>query len=398
MRRRTLVIAGGVVGLALAVIGIRYLLWTRWHVSTDDAYVEGHVLQITPRIPGTVVGVPAADNALVEAGATLVQLDPTDYQVRLDQATAALARARQTIDQQIAAVEAAHAEERLAAAQLEQAGLDFTRVTNLRGQKVVPQEELDRTRTAFDVARARREAATRAREQAEATLGPEGKDRYDRPLVREAESVRTQAALDLSYATIAAPERGLVTRRAVEVGQRVQPGQPLLALVPLELYVIANFKETQLAQVRVGQPVRVEIDLYPGADFSGHVDSIAAGTGAAFSLLPPENATGNWVKVVQRVPVKVVLDRGPTDRPLRVGLSVVATIDVSDTSGALLGTAAAPAPPSARGQAPPGEPSSGMPGPRYSRSTGGIGTGAAERHRISRTPGTAPAITRACSA
>src|SRR5262249_52037102 len=174
---------------------------------------------------------------------------------------------------------------------------------------------------------------------------PEGNDRYDRPLVREAESARGQAALDLSYATITAPQRGIVTRRAVEVGQRVQPAQPLMALVPLELYIVANFKETQLGPVRVGQPVRVRVDVYRGVDFAGHVDSIAAGTGSAFSLLPPENASGNWVKVVQRVPVKIVLDRVPENRPLRVGLSVEATIDVSDTSGPLLGTVARERPP-----------------------------------------------------
>ena len=340
MRRRTIAVAAAVVAVALLAVGVRYWLWTRWHVSTDDAYVEGHVAQITPRIPGTVLAVRVEDNEIVDAGATLVQLDPADYRLRLEQATAALVRAHQTVDQQIAAVEAARAEQQLASAQLEQAELDFQRTARLRPTGAATQEELDRARTASGVARARRDSAARAVEQAIAALGPEGNDRYDRPLVREAESARGQAALDLSYATITAPQRGIVTRRAVEVGQRVQPAQPLMALVPLELYIVANFKETQLGPVRVGQPVRVRVDVYRGVDFAGHVDSIAAGTGSAFSLLPPENASGNWVKVVQRVPVKIVLDRVPENRPLRVGLSVEATVDVSDTSGPLLGTVA----------------------------------------------------------
>ncbi len=169
-------------------------------------------------------------------------------------------------------------------------------------------------------------------------LGPEGPGgRYDRATVREAKSARRRAELDLAYATITAPVRGVVTRRAVEVGQRVEAGAPLLALVPFDLYVVANFKETQLARVRVGQPATVHVDLYPDAVFRGRVESIASGTGAVFSLLPPENASGNWVKVVQRVPVKIVLDDPPAARPLRVGLSVEVAVDVSDTSGPLVG-------------------------------------------------------------
>jgi membrane fusion protein (multidrug efflux system) len=221
-------------------------------------------------------------------------------------------------------------------AELDQANLEFARVSRLRAQHVVSADEYDRARIALDAASARRAAARRQVEQAEATLGPAGADPYDRPIVRQAGSAKAQAELELEWTTIVAPVAGVVTRRAVEVGQRVQPGQPLMAIVPTDLYVVANFKETQLTPVRVGQPVAMRVDLYPHKDFRGHVDSIASGTGAAFSLLPPENASGNWVKVVQRVPVKIVLDEAPRDRPLRVGLSVEATVDVSDTHGPLL--------------------------------------------------------------
>jgi len=156
--------------------------------------------------------------------------------------------------------------------------------------------------------------------------------------VREARAARDEAALLLSYTRLHAPTSGVVTRRAVEVGQRVQSGQALMSVVPIDdVYVEANFKETQLTDVRVGQPVTFVADLYPGHVFHGRVEGLSAGTGAAFALLPPENATGNWVKVVQRVPVRIRLDEPPvSDRPLRVGLSVVATIDTADRNGSLL--------------------------------------------------------------
>ncbi|HZP41717.1 MAG TPA: HlyD family secretion protein [Candidatus Binatia bacterium] len=337
MRRRQIAAVGGaVVLLALLVWGVRYLLWTRWHATTDDAYVEGHVATITPRVAGAVLAVPVEDNAVVAAGTTLVRLDPKDFEVRLHQATAALERARQTVDEQIAAVHAARAAHALAAAEREQAEIDFRRVSDLRARRVVSADEFDRARTVLDVARARLDAAARELERAQATLGPEGVGPYDRPIVRQAESARDMAALELGYTTIVAPVAGVVSRRAVEAGQRVQPGQPLMALVPFDLYVVANFKETELTPIRVGQPASVRVDLYPGVELRGHVDSIAAGSGAAFSILPPENASGNWVKVVQRVPVKIVLDDPPRDRPLRVGLSVRASVDVSDRSGPFL--------------------------------------------------------------
>ena len=338
-RRGFLLVGGALLAVVAVAVGARHWLWSRWHVSTDDAYVEGHVASVTPRVAGAVSAVLVNDNFVVQAGDTLVQLDQSEFIVRLQQATATLNQARQTVEQQLAALEAARAEEALAVAQLEEARVEFARVARLRERHVVSADEYDHARTALAVAQARRDAAARAVEQAEAALGPAGTDPYDRAIVRQAASARAQAELALEWTTITAAVGGVVTRRAVEAGQHVQPGQPLMALVPFDLYVVANFKETELTPVRVGQPVDLRVDLYPHADFRGHVDSIASGTGAVFSLLPPENASGNWVKVVQRVPVKVVVDRVPEDYPLRVGLSVRATVDVSDRSGALLGAA-----------------------------------------------------------
>jgi multidrug resistance efflux pump len=180
-------------------------------------------------------------------------------------------------------------------------------------------------------------------QQARAALGGEGSaeavhEHYNRPIVEQAQAMLEGAKLDLSYTVLRAPVTGIITRKSVHVGNRIQPGEPLMALVPTDrLYITANFKETQLTEVRVGQPAEVEADIYPGYVYKAHVDSISVGTGAAFALLPPENATGNWVKVVQRVPVKVVLNQPPPpDKPLRMGLSVEVTIDINNTTGPLL--------------------------------------------------------------
>jgi membrane fusion protein (multidrug efflux system) len=225
------------------------------------------------------------------------------------------------------------------------AQIDFQRAKELRSQGVVSREFYDQAQTAENVALADQALANHQVQQARAALGADvtangGQDhaRYDRAIVQQAQASVEAAKLDLSYTQIRAPLSGIITRKSVHIGNRVQPGEPLLAIVPVDrLYVTANYKETQLTDVRVGQPATVEADIYPGFIYHAHVDSISVGTGAAFALLPPENATGNWVKVVQRVPVKVVLNQPPpADKPLRMGLSVEVTIDIADTSGPLI--------------------------------------------------------------
>ena len=338
--RRILLLAVVVLLVAAIFPAISYYRYFDSHVSTDDAYVDGSVGLISSRITGTVVKLFVEDNWRVKAGDTLLELDPSDYQVQVNAAEAQLERARQTVDQLYAQVEAARSGLALAQSQLGQARIDYNRARQLKGQGVVSSEYYDQANTALRVALATEGLANHQLIQAEAALGINGEDhsRYDRPVVEQAEAALEAAKLYLSYTVIKAPFDGIVTRKNVHVGHRVEVGEPLMALVPTRgLYITANYKETQLTRVRVGQPADIEADIYPGYIYRAHVDSISIGTGSAFALLPPENATGNWVKVVQRIPVKIVLDQPePPDKPLRMGLSVEVTIDISDTRGPLL--------------------------------------------------------------
>jgi membrane fusion protein (multidrug efflux system) len=319
---------------------IRYYRFYMSHVSTDDAYVDGTVGLVSARISGTVVRVYVSDNWEVSAGQLLVDLDPRDYQVRVDELQARLDRAHQVVDQMFAQVDAAQSGLKLADSELAQAQIDYDRARTLRDQKVVSREYYDQAFTALRVAAAEKALAQHQVEQTQAALGgaAEGRERYDRPVVGQAQADLEEARLDLSYTHIRATTTGIITHKSVDVGDRVQAGQPLMAIVPISrLYVTANYKETELTDVRVGQQALIWADIYPGYVYHGHVDSIAMGTGAAFALLPPENATGNWVKVVQRVPVKVILNSPPpADKPLRIGLSVEVAVDISDTRGPLL--------------------------------------------------------------
>jgi membrane fusion protein (multidrug efflux system) len=339
--RKILLVIVVIIVLAAILPGWHYYKFLSSHVSTDDAYVDGTVALVSSRIPGTVDKLFVEENWRVRGGDLLLTLDPRDYQVRVDQAEAQLERARQSVDQLYAQLAAAEAGLNLASSQLNQTQIDYERAKQLRAQGVVSIEFYDQANTAMRVALADRALAEHQVQQARAALG-NGDDvdhaRYQRPIVQQADAALEAAKLDLSYAQIRAPLDGIITRKSVHVGNRIQPGEPLMAIVPVDrLYVTANYKETQLTDVRVGQPAEIEADIYPGYIYKGHVDSISVGTGAAFALLPPENATGNWVKVVQRVPVKVVLNEPPPrDKPLRMGLSVEVTIDIADTRGSLV--------------------------------------------------------------
>ncbi|HYL60424.1 MAG TPA: HlyD family secretion protein [Candidatus Acidoferrales bacterium] len=338
--RRVLLVAVIVVIAAAAFPAFRYYEYLESHVSTDDAYVDGTVALVSSRVAGTISNVYVQDNWTVKEGDLLLTLDPRDFAVRVDQAQAQLERTKQSVDELFAGVEAAKSGVSLAQSQLKQARIDFARAKSLREQGVVSSAMYDQAETGLRIATADEALAEHQLAQAKAALGNETEDhsRYARPVVRQAEAALEAARLDLTYTRITAPFAGIVTRKTAHVGNRVQVGEPLLAVVPLgKLYVTANFKETQLTDVRVGQKAEVVADIYPGHVYKAHVDSISMGTGAAFSLLPPENATGNWVKVVQRVPVKIVLEGPPPeDKPLRLGLSVEVAIDLGDRHGALL--------------------------------------------------------------
>jgi membrane fusion protein (multidrug efflux system) len=337
----------GLVLLAILTItvrpAIRYYRFYMSHVTTEDAYVDGTVGLVAARISGTVTRVYVDDNWVVKGGQLLVELDPRDYQVQVDELKARVDHARQTVDQLFAQVDSARSGLKLAESELKQAQIDYDRARTLRQQNVVSREYYDQAFTALRVAEAEKALAQHQVDE-EVPEDQEERDdraRYDRPIVGQAQADLEAARLDLSYTHIHAPFEGIVTRKNVHLGDRIQAGQPLLAIVPIKsLYITANYKETELTNVRVGQQALIWADIYPGYVYHGHVDSISMGTGAAFALLPPENATGNWVKVVQRVPVKIVLNSPPpADKPLRIGLSVEVAVDITDTSGQLLTSA-----------------------------------------------------------
>ena len=339
VRRVVLVVV--IIAIAVAAFpAYHYYRYIESHVSTDDAYVDGTVALVSSRVAGTVTNVYVEDNWTVKEGQLLLTLDPRDFEVKVAQAEAQLDRARQSVDELYAGVQAARSGVSLVQSQLKQAKIDYERAKSLKEQGVVSAQQYDQANTGMRIAQADEALAEHQLTQAQAALGTQTDDqtRYDRPIVKQAEAALDAAKLDLSYTKLTAPFAGVVTHKTAHAGNRVQIGEPLLAVVPLgKLYVTANFKETQLTDVRVGQKAEIVADIYPGYTYKGHVDSISMGTGAAFSLLPPENATGNWVKVVQRVPVKIVIDGPrPEDKPLRLGLSVEVSIDLSDRSGPLL--------------------------------------------------------------
>lgn len=384
-RNKKAIILGVLLCLILGTAGYLYATWGE--EETDDAFVEGHIHSVTPRVSGFVNTVAVEDNQRVEAGQLLVELDPTDLEVALAQAKADLSTAESQLaaqemqapltlretdsrvtqaSSQLASLyrslqQAAEEEEaaRQAVEQAKaveaQAALDMARYETLIKDRVVSQSAYDNARTQLAKARAELGSAQAKmlalthkrgslqqdvdRLKAEVRLADTGHDqaRIDdkqtlaqRARVELARAKVRQAELNLSYTRICAPVAGFITKRNIEAGQQVAAGQMLLAVVPLDnkdLWVTANFKETQLTNVRPGQHVTVKVDAYPDVTIRGTVESLMAGTGSAFSLFPPENASGNFVKVVQRIPVRIKLDTDSPDMPqLRVGMSVVPII------------------------------------------------------------------------
>ncbi len=303
-----------VILLGLLLIGIRRWWFGRSHVSTDNAQVDGHIVPILPKVGGFVAEVRVEENREVKAGDTLVVLDDRDFRSRLAQTEADLAALLATVSSRtrVGQAEAAVAQ---AQANALKATADLTRIEPLAIQNVISQQQLDAARAAAAAAQAQLASAQAMLVGADAR-------------VAASRAARDQAALMLSYTRVIAPATGVVSKKAVELGQLVQAGQPLMTVVPLEdVWVTANLKETETADVTPGDSADITVDAYKGQHFRGHVESLSPATGAKFSLLPPDNATGNFTKVVQRIPVRIRLD-GAMDpaRPLRPGMSVVATI------------------------------------------------------------------------
>lgn len=332
--RKLGLIAAGVV--VIAAVTFYYLRYIAPYESTDDAFVAANVTLVSPRVEGQVVRLLVNDNERVRRGQVLLQIDPSLYQASLSLAQTNLAAARGRLAEskaQVAVSQAnlSHGQDGVAAAQAQwqRARDDLERYRSVARQAVSATaltriEALARTTSAdLQAARSRLEAA-----KAAVTLSRAGVE-ASRAAVGQAEARLSRAELNLSYTTIVASVTGRVTERTVDVGNYVQPGQELLALVPEEVWVTANFKETQITDMRVGQPVTVRIDAYPNLELKGRVDSLQGGTGAQFSLLPPENAVGNYVKVVQRVPVKIVFDDPPPENlDIAPGMSVDPQVDV----------------------------------------------------------------------
>jgi membrane fusion protein (multidrug efflux system) len=386
--KKTLVL---IVILLIVASGLGYYWWSRGRVTTDDAYVDGHIFSITPRIAGYITKVFVTDNEKVQKGAPLLSLDTTEYEVALAEAMASLAEAESTLtslelgvplemsqtaqrvrgaqsqleslrkilDKALKDEEAAFQDLRRAEAVYDLSMIDLRRTKELARTKVVPDSRLDEAETTarsndaqVGAARAKLESVRKQRASVEAeidglkanvALAATGEDvavikarqvEAQKAKVQLARSRLKQAELDLTYTTVASPADGYVTRKRVEPGLMVSKGQPLMAVVPLsleELWITANYKETQLTRVHPGQEVMIKVDTFPDFELRGKVDSIMAGTGSVFSLFPPENATGNFVKVVQRIPVKITLDLKGQQAPpsLRIGMSVIPTILVA---------------------------------------------------------------------
>jgi membrane fusion protein (multidrug efflux system) len=306
-------------GAATTVIGAGLFIWwqsARTWVDTDNAFVAGHIHQVSSRVAGTVQEVFVTDNQEVAAGQLLARLDPRDFHVRHRQAEAALAQARAEREQTAALMEQATAQIRRDDALALKARTDLQRAESLydSANGAISAQELDQARAAHDAAQATLEAARSALNSAQARTNAAAAQ------VRLAEAALEETALQLTYAEIRAPVAGRVGRRNLEAGNRVQPGQALLAIVNPEIWLVANFKETQLHRLQPGRPARIQLDAFPDWPLEGTVESFSPASGAQFALLPPDNATGNFTRIVQRVPVKIVL----TDRDLaRAGGRVV---------------------------------------------------------------------------
>ena len=325
-------------GAALALIALVWLSWwlleARFYESTDDAYVAGDLVNVMSQVSGTVVSIAADETDRVQAGQELVRLDATDAEIALQEAEQQLAR---TV-RQIRTVFATRDQLRAVAGQrrsdLARAQSDFDRRRDLAASGAVSGEELGHAQDALKAARDALIAAEKNLAASSALVGHTGV--ADNPEVRAAATQVELAWLALARTSVRAPLTGYVARRTVQLGERISPGAPLMAIVPLgRLWLEANFREVQLRHMRIGQPATVVADLYGGhVTFHGRVVGLGMGTGSAFALLPAQNATGNWIKVVQRVPVRIALDGSElTAHPLRIGLSTVVTIEVRDASG-----------------------------------------------------------------
>jgi membrane fusion protein, multidrug efflux system len=356
-RKPALLAVGGVTLVAALAYGAYWALVLRHHETTDNAYVQAPMVQVTPQVGGTVLAVLADDTDLVQAGQTLVRLDPSDAKLALERAESQLAQTVREVRTLYANNGALSANVKLREAEVARVRADVARAQDdvkrrepLMASGAVGGEEMKHAQSTLAAAQSALASAqsglAAAQEQATSNRAlTEGTAVDKHPNVERAAAAVREAYLAMQRTELLAPVTGQVAKRTVQVGQRIAPGAPLMSLIPLDqVWVEANFKEVQLRQMRIGQPVKLTADLYGNkVEYQGHVAGVGAGTGAAFALLPAQNATGNWIKVVQRVPVRVELDaKQLAEHPLRVGLSMEAEVDVAPQTGQPVLQGAAP--------------------------------------------------------
>ena len=337
-KRRRILLRIAAVFIVIGVLWALYwLLVLTKRERTDDAYVNGNKVVISAQVPGTVVSVLTDDTQLVQAGQVLVRLDPVDAQISLARSASALAQAVRQVRQATSTAEQYDSLIATRKIELARAQADLAKREPLLAANAIAPEEVRHARESVDLAKA---ALTQAVRQANASHAlVDGTQVQNNPAVLEAKSAFRDAWIAAQRNAVVAPVTGYVAERSVQLGQHIQAGQALMTVIPLHaLWVDANFKEVQLRNLRIGQPVEVRSDLYGGAFiFHGRVTGMSAGTGAAFALLPPQNASGNWIKVVQRVPVRIKIDDADLAKsPLRVGLSATVTVDTTDRNGPVL--------------------------------------------------------------
>ena len=355
--RRRGVVIGAAIALVLAICYVATIFFHNLtHESTDDAFIDAHIVSIAPKIAGKISAVKVSDNQLVKKGQVLLEIDSRDIeatvaqkraalevaQARLENARMSAEQAEAHVNTLLAAYASVQASTKSAAAETEKVRGDLARNSDLVASGAISKQDFQHSKS--DTASSEATLDSKEKQlQAAAAYAEEGRKQAGsaqaqasaaQAEVAEAQAELHQVELQKSYTEITAPEAGRVTNKSIEPGNYVQVGQPLFAIVPPHVWVTANFKETQLTNMRPGQPAEVEVDAYPARSLHGHVDSIQAGSGARFSLLPPENATGNFVKVVQRVPVKIALDEQPNvQEVLGPGMSAVPDVKVKGSFG-----------------------------------------------------------------
>ncbi|MES2292068.1 MAG: HlyD family efflux transporter periplasmic adaptor subunit [Pseudomonadota bacterium] len=336
-RRRGFLILGVVIVIAALAYGAYWFLDARFYESTDDAYVSGNIVAVTSRENGTVLALHVDNTQTVRRGQLLVEMDPAVVNVNVASAESNLARAVRTVNGEFSHAASSSAQVAQAQVALALARTDYQRRQSASADGAVSGEELAHARDNVRAAEAAVAAAQGGHAQTLSQI--QGTDVANNPDVLTAEATLRNAIIAQGHMRIVAPVDGVIAQRTVQLGQQVTAGTPLMAVVSLsDVWIDANFKEVQLQDMRIGQPVTVTADIYGGkVTYHGHVEGLGAGSGSAFALLPPQNASGNWIKIVQRVPVRIALDpQELTDHPLRVGLSVSASVSIKDTSGPLV--------------------------------------------------------------